>query len=79
MTDPRFEHYWDVWRFGSRVYTDQLGLPELDAWDMFTFYKPHLVWNESAPQPTFWMQNRNLSIGRPYKKEDLEAELRNWF
>jgi hypothetical protein len=78
LQDQRVQHYWDLWRFASRVYSEQLGLPIKDAWDLFAFYKPHLTWRSSAPTPTFWMQNRNLEIGTPYSKDELEKNLKVW-
>ncbi len=77
--DSRVRHFWDLWRFGSRVYAEQLPVPLQEAWDMLAFYKPHLVWREGPPPPTFWMQNRGLSAGTPYTKQALEEELRRWF
>lgn len=45
---------------------------------MFTFYKPHLTWGGSMPDPTFWMQNRGLKFGQPYSKDALEAQMKDW-
>ena len=78
MDDERATHFWDLWRFGTRSYSEQLGLPARDAWDMFAFYKPHLVWKEKIPAPTFWMQNRGLDTGTAYSKEALAEELEVW-
>ncbi|UCF36996.1 MAG: hypothetical protein JSU96_19705 [Acidobacteriota bacterium] len=78
LRDPRVRHFWDLWKFGSRTFSKQLGIPELDAWDMFTFYKPHLTWGGSMPDPTFWMQNRGLKFGQPYSKDALEAQMKDW-
>jgi hypothetical protein len=78
LPDQRVEHFWDLWRYASRIYTEQLKIPPLHAWDMVVGYKPHLVWKQGAPEPTFWMQNRNLDIGKPFEKEDLEVELLKW-
>ena len=78
ISDRRVRHFWDLWRFGSRTYSKQLNLPVTDAWDMFALYKPHLVWRDSIPAPTIWMQNRNLKVGTPYEKEGLENELKKW-
>jgi hypothetical protein len=78
IADNRVRHFWDLWRFGSRTYAQQLKLPPLDAWDMYALYKPHLIWRDSIPLPTVWMQNRNLDIGTPYKQEALENELKKW-
>lgn len=80
IPDSRVKHFWDLWRFASRLYTEQLGLPPEHAWDMWTFYKPQLAWTgETPPPPTFWMQNRALDIGEPYSKEALEKKLEAWF
>jgi hypothetical protein len=79
LPDQRVHHFWDVWRFAGRTYSDQLGIPEEEAWDMFVFYKPLLEWEETAPGPTFWMQNRNLETGEAYDPESLEKEILEWF
>jgi hypothetical protein len=78
LADERVSHYWDLWKFGSRTYAKQFGIPEDQAWDMFVFYKPYITWRDSPPQPTFWMQARNLKAGDHYTKDGLEAELRTW-
>ena len=43
VPDRRVVQFWDMWRYGSRVYAEQLGIPPLEAWDMFVFYKPGLT------------------------------------
>jgi hypothetical protein len=78
LPDRRVVHFWDLWRFGSRVYADQMGIPPLEAWDMFVFYKPGLLWKDSLPEPTYWLQNRGLKKGTPYNKALLEQELKPW-
>lgn len=78
LADSRGAHYWDLWRFGARVYSEQLGIPLLEAWDMLAFYKPQLVWKDTPPTPTFWMQNRGLQVGTPYTREGLEKQLAEW-
>ena len=75
LPDTRVQHFWDVWRFAGRTYSDQLEIPEEHAWDMFVFYGPNLKWEEKAPEPTFWMQNRNLEKGDPYDQEALEEKI----
>lgn len=79
INDERVVHFWDLWRFGTRTYTDQLKLPVTDAWDMLAFYEPHLEWKEAPPVPTFWMQDRQLDMGTPYSKERLEQALESWW
>ncbi|GAB4241526.1 MAG: hypothetical protein Kow00109_17010 [Acidobacteriota bacterium] len=76
LSDPRAQHFWDLWRFGSRVYTEQLGIPPLEAWDMLVYYEPGIKWGDKPPEPTFWMQNRQLDVGRPYNKDELAQELK---
>jgi hypothetical protein len=78
VPDERAVHYWDIWKFGSRTYSQQLKIPPLQAWDMYVFYKPYILWKEAPPDPTFWMQARNLDIGKEYTQKDLEDELENW-
>ena len=77
-SDSRVQHFWDLWKFGSRTYAQQLGIPEREAWDMFVFYKPHLVWKNAPPDPTFWMQARNLEVGEKYTQDELETKLKEW-
>lgn len=79
MADSRARHYWDLWRYGSRTYAQQLPVPAQEAWDMMAFYKPRLVWREGLPEPTFWMQNRGLRVGTPYSKQALEEQMKEWF
>lgn len=79
LPDPRAEHYWDLWRFTSKVLTDQLKYPPPEfAWDMVVLYKPHLQWREKPPEPTLFMQARDLKIGLKFDPEGLKAELKKW-
>lgn len=78
LSDRRATDFWDLWRFGSRVYSEEFKIPALDAWDMFVFYKPGITWQTEAPTPTFWLQNRHLEQGIPYSKETLEEKLSPW-
>jgi hypothetical protein len=78
LPDSRVEHFWDLWKYAARTYEEQLKVPKGQAWDMFVFYKPHLVWQESIPEPTFWLQNRGLDVGTAYTQENLQAGLEEW-
>jgi len=49
LPDKRVKHFWDLWKYASRTYEEQFKVPKGQAWDMFVFYKPHLVWQESMP------------------------------
>jgi hypothetical protein len=76
LTDSRAEHFWDLWSFGMRHYTQQLEYPSSEhAWDIFILYKSRLKWGATVPAPTFWWQNRNLSHGAKYNQKLLEREL----
>ncbi len=79
LSDRRVMHFWDLWRFGTRTYTEQLKLPVTEAWDMLAFYEPRLQWEDELPNPTFWMQDRQLEIGTPYSKEGLAQALEPWW
>ena len=79
LSDGRAEHFWDLWSFGVRLYTKQLRYPKGDiAWDIFVVYKPQLVWIQTAPDPTLWMQDRHLDHGLKYDQQLLETELQKW-
>ena len=70
------EHFWDLWRFGANSYTSQLNYPGGDlAWDIYLLYEPGPIWEGKPPDPTLWMQNRNLSHGTKYSQQLLEREL----
>jgi hypothetical protein len=78
LPDSRAQHFWDLWKFGSRNYSNQLGCPPEEAWDLFVLYKPHLAWRDSAPLPTLIMRARRISAGVPYSKDALETEIEKW-
>lgn len=78
IPDPRAEHFWDLWKFGSRTYANQFGIPENQAWDLFVFYKPYIEWKDAPPEPTFWMQARGLKVGEAYSEQALEDALKPW-
>jgi len=77
LTDRRARHFWDLWRFGTRAYSEQFSVPPPYAWNLMTFYKPHLVWRDSPPPPTFWL-HALADYGPVYTKGALELELRPW-
>ena len=76
VSDPRVHHYWDLWQFGSKTYAKEFNYPQYDAWDLFVGYQPGSTWHEKSPEPTFYLQNRNLDHGVPYSKQALEDELK---
>lgn len=78
LSDNRVTDFWDLWRFGSRIYSEEFQIPTLEAWDMVVFYEPGITWQGEHPKPTFWMQNRNLDHGTPFSKEALEDALQPW-
>lgn len=78
IRDKRVNHYWDLWRWGYRTYMEDLDIPEFEAWDLFIFYEAGKKWEEGPPDPTFWMENRNVEYGPPYSKEAMEKELLKW-
>ncbi|MFQ5738638.1 MAG: hypothetical protein ACE5JX_06460 [Acidobacteriota bacterium] len=77
LTDPRVEHFWDLWSFGLNYYTKHLNYPRGKlAWDIFVLYEPELKWGEaSAPEPTVWLQDHGLEIGLKHSKERLAREM----
>ncbi len=78
IRDERVDNYWDLWRWGYRTYTENLKIPEFEAWDLFIFYEAGKKWEGTPPVPTFWMENRTVEYGPPYSKEAMEAELLKW-
>ncbi len=75
LSDSRASHFWDLWKFGSRVYADQFNYPQHEAWDLFVLYRPGILWQGEAPRPTTWFQHRDLPHGTPYTKAALRDEL----
>lgn len=78
LSDRRVEHFWDLWRFGSRTYSKQFNYPLLEAWDLFVGYEPGTEWKVQPPEEAFYLQNRDLDHGTPYTKQRLERELLPW-
>lgn len=78
LPDSRVTHLWDVWRFGSRSMAMLLDIPLLEAWDMYAAFAPGVQWGEECPEPTFWLQSRELNKGIPYTPAELEAQLEKW-
>jgi thiol-disulfide isomerase/thioredoxin len=78
IKDKRVDNFWDLWRWGYRTYTENLNIPEFEAWDLFIFYEAGKKWGDQPPVPTFWMENRTVEYGPPYSKEAMEAELLKW-
>lgn len=78
MPGKRVTNFWDVWKFGTRTYSDQLDLETYDAWDLFAVYEPGVVWNDTPPPLLTWFQNRGLDKGETYTMEAMEETLQRW-
>ena len=78
MPGSRVVNFWDVWKFGTRTYAEQLGLSTYDAWDLFAVYEPGPVWKDSPPPMITWFQNRGLDKGETYTMEAMEEALKPW-
>ncbi len=78
MPGSRVVNFWDVWKFGTRTYAEQLGISTYDAWDLFAVYEPDTVWKDSAPPIITWFQNRGLDKGKTYTMEAMEDALKPW-
>ena len=79
LPDTRARHYWDLWSFASRAYTQQFQFPKNRvAWEIFVVYKPGIVWKGKPPEPTLWLQALDLDIGTKYTPRLLEIELEKW-
>jgi hypothetical protein len=78
IPDPRVTHFWDVWRFGSRAYSERLRLPVPSVWGVLLFFEPGIRWEDDAPGPTFWHQSRGLQVGAPYNRRGFERRLGPW-
>ena len=78
MPGERVTNFWDVWKFGTRNYSAQLGLTPYDAWDLFAVYEPGTVWRDSPPPLLAWYQNRDLDKGEKYTMEAMEETLQPW-
>ncbi len=79
LSDLRAEHFWDLWSFGLKAYTRKLGYPSGEtAWDIYIFFKPHVVWKGQPPAPTFWMQNRGVKGLPDFSADKFEAEVLKW-
>ena len=78
LPDPRVQHFWDMWRFGSRVYSPKLRAPEAQTWDLILFYDRGTVWEEPVPDHNTWMQDRHLRTGTPYSRKGFENRFKKW-
>jgi len=75
LNDSRVTHLWDIWRFASRTYAESFDIPLLEAWDMLVVYPPGAKWEGNPPEPSFWLQGRELERGIPYTPAELESQL----
>lgn len=79
LPDPRAKHFWDLWSFAVKLYTQQFRYPAGEtAWDIFVLYRPNLRWENIPPEPTILLQHRNLDIGFKYSQDRLEQEFVRW-
>ena len=79
LPDSRVEHFWDLWSFAVKLFTQQFRYPEGEtAWDIFIVYEPQLRWKNGPPDPTVLLQHRNLEIGSKYTQDRLQQELERW-
>ena len=79
LADSRVEHFWDLWSFAVKLFTQQFQYPEGEtAWDIFIVYRPNLRWEVDPPEPTVLLQHRDLEIGFKYSQDRLQQELLRW-
>jgi hypothetical protein len=78
LPDSRVTHFWDMWRFGSRAYSERLRLAVPSTWGVLLFFEPGALWESEAPQPAFWYQTRGLRAGTPYSRRGFERRLQPW-
>jgi len=78
LADNRVRHFWDLWRFGTRVYSEQFSCRPQETWDIYVIYGPELAWKEAPPQVDLWLHSRNLEKGTRFSKESLEAGILEW-
>lgn len=78
LPDSRVVHFWDVWKFSSRAYTELLRVPVTEAWGLLLGFPPAQEWNEETPQPRFWFQSRNLKVGTRFSEKLLRMRLKPW-
>lgn len=78
LPDRRVRHFWDLWKFASRSYSNPFRIPQADAWGLLVFYGGDARWEQEPPTPEFWMQSRRLRVGTAYSKRLLERKLRPW-
>jgi hypothetical protein len=78
LPDRRVRHFWDLWKFASRSYSNPFRIPLADAWGLLIFYGGDARWEREPPAPEFWMQSRRLRVGTAYSKRLLERKLGPW-
>ena len=79
LPDARAQHFWDLWKYSGKLYAKQLRFPKkVQAWDIFVMYRPNVLWKETPPRPTTWMQNLHIDHGTKYTPELLEKEIMRW-
>mgnify|MGYP001226523283 FL=1 len=78
LADARALHFWDLWKFGSRMYSDLLRITPENLWGVVLVFPPGVTWETQPPAPSFWMQSRNLPVGAHFTKKLLEIQLEPW-
>ncbi|GAB4232722.1 MAG: hypothetical protein Kow00109_05260 [Acidobacteriota bacterium] len=78
LPDPRVIHFWDVWKFSSRAYTEILRVPVSEAWGLLLGFPAGEEWRDRPPKPRFWFQSRNLKVGTPFSEKLLRMRLAPW-
>jgi hypothetical protein len=75
--DARVRNYWDDNRISGNAWQKSLGLTSF-AWDVYFIFDPSVVWQNSMPQPTFWMHQIPSAQGKaPFLDEkEFESQLK---
>jgi hypothetical protein len=55
LDDPRVEHFWVGTRDVGRMFQDPIQLSGEPAWDVYLVYTKGVVWNQSPPEPDYFM------------------------
>lgn len=77
VRDPRVAQFWASDRSVGEAFRDPLGLAAgSPAWDVFLLFGPEAVWDDTAPEPAFFMHNHpELPEARRLDGEALAREV----
>ena len=78
LNDKRCRHFYDPNQIVGKSIAELVGWSSQVAWDIYLFFEPGAVWQDTPPEPRYWMhqlKDQWADAENYYTGNELEIEL----